>query len=304
MSGAAMTRSIAALLSLLSTAAAANITLFPDGAPGEVAGWPGAEVTLVGDDGVARVYNVSAPALEPFPLAGAGGPAPAVVIAPGGGYALLAYDKEGTDVARRFNALGFAAFVLKYRVPARPDDPAKPKWWAPLQDAQRAVSVVRARAAAWNVNGSAVGVVGFSAGGHLGAHASTAFDERAYDPVDADDDASCRPDFAVLVYPWSVADANDARATTLAPEINVTATTPRACLVHAADDGTAPFHNSVLYFEALDAAGVRGSRLEIDPKGGHGFGLCQNLERDEEVCAWPDAAAAWALDVLGAGASR
>ena len=80
--------------------------------------------------------------------------------------------------------------------------------------------------------------------------------------------------------------------------------TPRTCLVHAADDGTAPFHNSALYFEALDAAGVRGSRLEIDPKGGHGFGLCQNLERDEEVCAWPDAAAAWALDVLGAGASR
>ena len=144
-----------------------------------------------------------------FPLENADGAAPAVIVSPGGGYAMLSWEKEGTDVAKAFNERGFAAFVLKYRqsrislacprrrcgrgvaadsattarryrVPARPDDPSKPHWWAPLQDAQRALSVVRANATALGVDPSRLGFGGFSAGGHLTAHVSTAFDHRAY----------------------------------------------------------------------------------------------------------------------------
>ena len=135
------------------------VTLFPDGAPGEVEGWPGPEVAIVGSDGTTRLYNVPAPTLSVFlsnqSVAGAG-LAPAVIIAPGGGYSHLSIDKEGTDVAARFNTMGVHAFVLKYRVPARPEtDPSLPKWWAPLMDAQRTVSYVRAHAADYGANASA-----------------------------------------------------------------------------------------------------------------------------------------------------
>ena len=120
-----------------------------------------------------------------------------MIIAPGGGYSHLSIDKEGTDVAARFNMMGVHAFVLKYRLPARPEtDPSLPKWWAPLMDAQRAVSYVRAHAADYGANNaSAIGFGGFSAGGHLSAHIATAWAEKIYDTLDDVDATSCRPDF-------------------------------------------------------------------------------------------------------------
>lgn len=129
-----------------------------------------------------HVYNVSRPTLTPF-LVG-NGTGSAVVIAPGGGYVDLAWDLEGIDLARRLNSFGVSAFVLKYRVPARPPRAGLPKWWAPLQDAQRAVGVVRARAAGWGLDPSLIGFMGFSAGGHLAAHLSTSCALQTAAPVE------------------------------------------------------------------------------------------------------------------------
>ena len=144
MAPSAVLRSLAMLLSAC-VGSTTNITLWPNGAPGEQEGWPGPETAVPGDDGITRIYNVSVPTLMPFLLNASSttGGHPAVIIAPGGGYSLLAWDLEGTDVAKRFNSHGLSAFVLKYRVPARPDDNNLPKWWAPLQDAQRASQPAR-----------------------------------------------------------------------------------------------------------------------------------------------------------------
>lgn len=272
------------------------VVLFPNGAPGEVPGWPGKETNITGDDGVVRVYNVSVPTLTMYSSSSAPDQnAPALIIAPGGGYTILAINKEGEDVAREFNKHGIHAFVLKYRVPARPEREDLTKWWAPLQDAQRAMGYVRHHAKALGLNASAIGFAGFSAGGHLTAHLSTLrnWSSRLYADIDAWDRESCRPDFSLLVYPWEVASGNTPSSTSLSPELrNMSEKAPPSFLAHAADDPTAPFVNSIVYFESLHRAGSPGpNRLEIDPSGGHGFGLCQNLDPALQVCAWPAAAA-------------
>jgi acetyl esterase/lipase len=146
-----------------------------------------------------HVLSVSNPTITPFIVTN--GTGASVVIAPGGGYHDLSWGKEGLDVARMYNSIGVSAFVLKYRVPARPDVPGLPHWWAPLQDAQRAIGIVRSKATEWGLNASMVGFTGFSAGGHLTAHISTAWETRYYARVDASDDASCKPDFSVFMYP-------------------------------------------------------------------------------------------------------
>lgn len=143
---------------------------------------------------------MSVPTLTPFIVTN--GTGASIVIAPGGGYQNLAWGKEGLDVARFYNSIGVSAFVLKYRVPARPNLPGLPHWWAPLQDAQRAIGIVRSRASQWGLNASMVGFTGFSAGGHLTAHISTAWQSRYYPRIDAADDASCKPAFSVFMYPW------------------------------------------------------------------------------------------------------
>jgi len=163
------------------------ISLWPGIAPNETHGFPGPE-SRAGNDGTGcgaghniacdHIYNVSVPTLTPFIVTN--GTGAAVVIAPGGGYSDLSWGKEGLDTARMYNAMGVSAFVLKYRVPARPAAVGLPHWWAPLQDAQRAVGIVRAGAAKWGLNASRIGFTGFSAGGHLTAHISTAWRERIY----------------------------------------------------------------------------------------------------------------------------
>lgn len=294
---AALLLSSAALAAVPPAVSDGEIELFPGGAPGEVAGWPGPEVhvplpfspTYTG----LIVYNVSRPALVPHVVRnGSGG---AVVVAPGGGYTSLAWHKEGADVARRLNEMGVSAFVLRYRVPLRPSNAARPYAWAALQDAQRAVRLVRHRAADFGINASRVGFLGFSAGGHLAAHLCATGGGAAYRRRDAADDLPFRPDVALLLYPWRLLRGDDPHATALAPELNVTAEHPHAFVAVSEDDDTAFVENALRYYSALRDASAPASALHVYPKGGHGFGLCQNFPgevspRFEECCDWPLAA--------------
>ena len=226
---------------------------------------------------------------------------PAVVICPGGGYGGLAFTPEGVNVAQYFQSHGVAAFVLRYRLPK--NGYLHP---VPLMDVQRAIRLVRSRAAEWNIDPSKVGVMGFSAGGHLASTVSTHFDvgnPNAGDPVDR---CSCRPDFAVLVYPVISsradiahrgsfanllgANPDPALMHSLSNETQVTANTPPTVLVHALDDKLVPSQNSELYYEALRQAGVP-SILQEYPSGGHGFGYGKNP--DKSPVGWLDKACEW-----------
>jgi acetyl esterase/lipase len=207
----------------------------------------------------------------------------AVVVCPGGGYLHLAWTHEGTDVARMLNEMGITAFLLKYRLPN--DETMVDKTIGPLQDAQRAIQLVRQRAGDWGVNPARVGILGFSAGGHLASTAGTHFN-ISY--IDNPGTISLRPDFMILLYPViSFSDSIGHRGSRdnligLHPdpsvvreysnELQVTAQTPPAFLVHAGDDKTVPVANSLHFYEALQHNGVP-AELHVYPKGGHGFGM-------------------------------
>ena len=186
-----------------------NVTLsiWPHGAPGTQANSAGeidtttAKDHLVAGKPVIRLGNVSKPTLTVYTPKGSNTGA-AVVVFPGGGYHILAIDLEGTEVCDWLNSIGVTCVLLKYRVP---DSGPYPKSSAALQDAQRALGIVRAHADSWHIDPHRIGVLGFSAGGHLAAALSTRFDQRLYDPIDAADQLSCRPDFAVIIYPGYLA---------------------------------------------------------------------------------------------------
>jgi acetyl esterase/lipase len=280
------------------------IALWPSGAvPNETDVPPTPNETRTDDDGHGcgthrnqrcdHINDVSTPQLTPFLVQN--GTGAAIVIAPGGGYHDLAWTKEGIDLARMYNKIGVSAFVLKYRVPARPDLPGLPKWWAPLQDAQRAVGLVRANAAKYGVNPSRVGFAGGSAGGHLTAHLSTAFVTRAYARVDSADDVSCRPDFSIFLYPWMLLPNNTVpewgAAYTLASELDgMSKAHPPSLFVHNLDDPTAPPQGMLAYAQKLLALGAPKPVVHAYNKGGHGFGLCQGDTEWLEVCDWPKVA--------------
>ncbi|CAE8741629.1 unnamed protein product, partial [Polarella glacialis] len=222
---------------------AASCTLYPeDAVPGEIAGIIGPESHEVMGNGVDQYTNVSVPTLTPFIVQGSD---VAVVIAPGGGYSILDFNGEGADIAAWLNSIGVSAFLLKYRVPERP-------WLgfggAPLMDAQRAVGLLRFKAQELGLNASKIGFMGFSAGGHLTAHISNNYSARSYARVDAADDVSARPDFALLIYPWALV-SDDTPSSRLL--VNVSASTPSSFLAQAEDDGTAPVENSIFYFLGL-----------------------------------------------------
>jgi len=206
-----------------------------------------------------------------------------VVVFPGGGYSILAIDLEGTEVCDWLNSTGITCLLLKYRVPGTGPYPKSP---AALQDAQRSIGLVRLHAAEFGIDPNRIGVLGFSAGGHLSAAISTHFDQRLYDPIDAADKLSCRPDFAVVVYPGYLAlqDKNFAPN----PDINPTANTPPTFIVQAEDD---PVHveNATVYFTALKNANVP-AELHIYAQGGHGYGL---RPTDLPVTNWPREVEAW-----------
>ncbi len=210
----------------------------------------------------------------------------AVVIAPGGGYTNLAWAKEGIDPAEWLNSIGVTGVVLKYRVPRRPDNPKDQPPVQALMDAQRALSLVRSKAEEWGINPNRIGMLGFSAGGHLTAWAATNFDKRAYEPIDGVDKLSCRPDFGVCIYPGGLV-AKD--SDNLSQEIRVSKETPPMFFAHAANDKA---ENSVAMFLALRKAGVP-AELHIYASGGHGFGLRPS---DKPCSTWPQRCADWMKD--------
>jgi len=248
-----------------------SLPVWPATPPGAAANLPAevdtttAKDNLIAGKHVVRLGNVSTPALTVYkPKEGNTGTA--VVVFPGGGYRILAIDLEGTEVCDWLNRIGVACILLKYRVP---DSGPYPKSAAALQDAQRAVGLVRQHAAEWGIDPKRVGVLGFSAGAHLAAALSTHYEQRLYDPIDAADKLSCRPDFAVVVYPGYLAWAEKNFAANA--DIQPTAQTPPTFIVQAEDD---PVHveNATVYFLALKNAEVP-AELHIYAEGGHGYGL-------------------------------
>ena len=275
-----------------------TLELWPNGAPGTGnATAPEADMTTAKDNLIAgrplvRLGNVSKPTLTLYAAQGKNSGA-AVVVFPGGGYNILAIDLEGTEVCDWLTPLGVNCILVTYRVPGTGPFP---KSSAALQDAQRAMGMVRAHAAEWGIDPARVGVLGFSAGAHLSAAISTLYDKRLYDTVDAADSLSCRPDFAVIVYPGYLALADKNMAAN--PDIQPTAQTPPSFIVQAEDD---PVHieNSTVYFLQLKQAGVQ-AELHIYAKGGHGYGLRRT---ELPVTTWPQGVETWlrTIKVLPAG---
>jgi len=265
-----------------------TLPLWPGAAPGAPANLPPevdtttAKDNLIAGRPLIRLGNVSVPTLTVYEPKGAKSGA-AVVVFPGGGYQILAIDLEGTEVCDWLNAAGVTCVLVKYRVP---NTGPYPKSAAALQDAQRAVGLVRAHAAEWGIDPKRVGVLGFSAGGHLSAAVSTHFDKRLYDVVDAADELSCRPDFAVVVYPGYLALDEQNMATNA--EIRPTADTPPTFIVQAEDD---PVHveNATNYFLQLKQANVP-AELHIYAEGGHGYGLRSTTL---PVTHWPQLVESW-----------
>jgi acetyl esterase/lipase len=207
----------------------------------------------------------------------------AVVVFPGGGYTHLAIDLEGTEVCDWLTARGITCLLLKYRIPNSGPHPKSPQ---ALEDAQRALGLVRQHAAEWKIDPQRIGVLGFSAGGHLAAALSTHSEQRLYPAIDAADAQSCRPDFAAVIYPGYLADAD--KNFSFTPNIPVTAQTPPTFLLQAEND---PVHveNAVMYFLALKAAKVP-AELHVYAEGGHGYGLRRTAL---PITNWPDLVDTW-----------
>jgi acetyl esterase/lipase len=237
---------------------------------------------LIAGKPLVRLGNVFNPTLTVYAPKGSDA-RQAVVVFPGGGYQILAIDLEGTEVCDWLNSIDVTCVLVKYRVP---NTGPYPKSAAALQDAQRALGLVRQHAAEWHIDPNRVGVLGFSAGAHLSAALSTHFDKRLYDPVDAADQLSCRPDFAFIIYPGYL--ANDAQNMAPNADINPTAQTPPSFIVQAEND---PVHveNATVYFLQLKAAKVP-AELHIYAEGGHGYGLRRTAL---PVTTWPDTAKIW-----------
>ena len=212
-----------------------------------------------------------------------------MLICPGGGYWNLYWELEGEEVAAWLNSLGITGIILKYRVPRRPDEPEREPARRPLQDAQRAVSLVRSQAARWGLDPRRIGMVGFSAGGHLALATATSFEQRSYTAIDAVDQVSCRPDFAVPVYSGYLK-AKDKDE--VAPGLRFPAGTPPVFLVHGGADLVSPPEHSVLAYLALKRAGVP-AELHVYASTAHDFGVRTN---DRPYSMWLDACARWLRD--------
>lgn len=278
-----------------------TLALWPQGLPAEPAGIPAwtpaagpehntttAEDHLVAARAVIRLGDVTEPTLTVYGAPKDHNTGAAVVVFPGGAYRILAIDLEGTEVCQWLNGIGVNCVLVKYRVP---DSGPYPKSAAALQDAQRAMGMVREHAAEWGIDAKRVGVLGFSAGGHLAAAISTHDERRLYRRVDAADDESCRPDFALVIYPGYLAIAE--KNFEFNPDIPVTGATPPTFLLQAEDD---PVHveNVIEYFMQLKKAGVE-AELHVYAKGGHGYGL---RPTDLPITHWPELAARW-LKTIG-----
>lgn len=252
---------------------------------------------------ILRISRVQVPALEVYLPSKKNSNGKAVLIFPGGGYGILAYDWEGTDIAKWLNSKGIAGIVVKYRLPDATTQ-TDPKV-TPLTDAQRAIRLVRSKAESWNIDPEQVGVIGFSAGGHLAATLSTQFDKKVYQPVDSTDQLNTRPDFAALIYPVITfvspathqgsrdnllgKDAEEAVARSFSADLQIDENTPPTFLIHANDDEAVPVENSLMYAAALREHKVP-CEIHIYPSGGHGFSLGFGKGTAE---SWPDLFFRW-----------
>ncbi len=251
------------------------VDLWPGNTPGD-AGITGEEKsrihqsTIVGPTKL--ITNVSKPTLTVYQPAKEKNTGTAMLICPGGGYWDLFWELEGEDVAVWLNSIGITAIILKYRVPRRPGEARTEPPVGPLLDAQRAVSLVRSRAGEWEIDGQRIGVVGFSAGGHLALATATSFERRSYDRIDAVDDVSCRPDFAILCYSGFLK-AKDKDE--IWPGLRIPANTPPVLLTHASDDTISSSEHSAIMYLALKRGGIP-AELHIYATGDHDFGVRQN----------------------------
>ena len=259
------------------------LDIWPKLAPGATTRQVGEKLPAKPDETppITRVVNVTQPtmtvhiAAEPNETA--------VVILPGGGFGKVVPDLEGTEAATWLNRHGVSAFVLSYRTTA---DSKSPGWVKPLQDAQRALALVRSRADQWGIRKNRIGLVGFSAGGQVAARLLNDGGQHSYDRLDEIDDVSHRPDFAILVYPWNM---YDAKTDGLIEGIAVPENCPPTYLVHTDDDRSSSL-GAVLYYAGLKKQGIP-AELHVYGNGGHGYGL--RTVTGSQISSWPDHAAHW-----------
>jgi acetyl esterase/lipase len=278
---------IMASASLAATPTILNI--WPGKPPGETKELP-AEVDLTKDTDkliagkrIIKLGNVSTPQIAVYKPEKSKDTGASVIICPGGGHHILAYDLEGTEVAEWLNTIGVTGIVLKYRVPFR--DPDK-RWGAAVADAQRTVSLVRSKAAEWNLDPKRIGICGFSAGGETAGLTSLFLEERQYTSVDDVDKVSCKPDFAILIYPGGFDTKGQAQ---IRVKDKVTKDTPPMFLIHAFDDPVTA-NNSLALAVELKKVGVP-TELHIYDAGGHGYGL--RLVNTLPITTWPKRCEEW-----------
>jgi acetyl esterase/lipase len=272
------------------------VDLWPGKVPGDDAATIGAEKFIqlmvrgkayeVGGKPTKWLTNVTKPTLTVYRPAQDKHNGVAMLICPGGGYHNLGWDVEGEEVAAWLNSIGVTGIILKYRCPRRPGDVRGEPPLGPLKDAQRAVSLVRSRAAEWGIDSKKIGMVGFSAGGHLVGATATNFEHRAYDPIDGIDKVSCRPDFGIMLYSgYFKLKGKDE----LSPTIRVTSAAPPLFLVHASDDTISEVDHSVIMYLAMKRAGVP-AELHVFASGGHGFAV---RPIDQPCAAWTRSCVDW-----------
>jgi len=257
------------------------ISLWPGKVPGEAKPKASPVADTKNKDDVFRYAEVTDPALEVFIPDKSVSNGSAVIVCPGGGYNILAYNLEGTEIAAWLNRLGYTAFVLQYRIPDKKE--------GALQDAQRAIRLVRSESKKWGIDPEKIGIMGFSAGGSLSARASTRFNERTYSPVDKTDSLSCRPSFTMLIYP---AYLDQGPNLSLTPELTLTKDVPPIFIFETTDD---PYGNSALVL----GKALRDAKLNVElhllPEGGHGYGLRPGKRAAE---TWPLLAERWLGQIL------
>ena len=264
------------------------ILLFPNGAPGETEplveqeDWSGNKVAGCP---VLRISNVSQPTITFYPAPADNNSGTTIIVNPGGGYNILAYNLEGTEICKRFNSFGVNCVLLKYRVPRRHE---LDKHTAPLQDLQRAIAYTRAHAQEWNIDENKIGIMGFSAGAHLATMASSSFNQLTYSKIDKNDEASVRPNFCMLIYPAYLHGDNFS----VTPEVKITHKTPPTFIVQTQDDHNY-INSSLFYYYALKEAKVSVT-MHLYPSGGHGYGL---RNTGHLVNEWPFRAISWLSDI-------
>lgn len=270
-------------LALSLAAQPVNMRIWPEGVPGAKKSADYVEKKLDSNDGIVRIEKVTEPEIIVYLPEKAKANGKAVLIIPGGGYGIIAIDHEGYAIAKWLNENGIAGIVLKYRLPS--DIIMTDKSIGPLQDAQEALRIIRRNAVQWNIHPDRIGVMGFSAGGHLASTLSTQYGEQVYKVKDG---ISARPDFSILIYPVITFDASyghpgtrknligetpsDNLVKKYSGELQVNANTPPAFLIHSSDDKVVPVKNSLLYYEALQKNNVP-AEMHIFKSGGHGYGL-------------------------------